>query len=100
MVLSPTTSTVIPGVLCQGGDGTHRNDTGHKKSEDETILKHVGSGFLSWQKTRQIQMGPRISVARPVMSVVFRKREDGPDIIETVKHVGSRKGKTSKSGQC
>ncbi|CAD7681824.1 unnamed protein product [Nyctereutes procyonoides] len=81
--------------LCQGGDFTCHNGTGSQsiygeKFDENFILKHTGSGILSFF----------ICTAKPEWldgkHVVFGKVREGRNIVEAMERFGSRNGKTGK----
>ena len=94
--------------MCQGGDFTHHNGTGGKSIYDEKfddenfILKHTGMGILSMANA-----GPNTNCSQFFICnaktesldgkhVVFGKMKEGMNIVEAMRHFGSRNGKTSK----
>ncbi|XP_058597787.1 peptidyl-prolyl cis-trans isomerase A-like [Neofelis nebulosa] len=99
---------IIPGFMCQGGDFTCHDGTGSRSiygenfDDESFILKHTGPGILSMANA-----GPNTNSSEfftctaktewlDGKHVVSGKLKEGMNIVEAMRHFGSRNGKTSK----
>uniref|UniRef100_A0A670XUN0 Peptidyl-prolyl cis-trans isomerase n=1 Tax=Pseudonaja textilis TaxID=8673 RepID=A0A670XUN0_PSETE len=68
--------SIVPGSVCQGGDFTHHNGTGGKSiygekfTDENAILKHTDSGFLSLVNAGPNTNGSQFFIFREGMDVV------------------------------